>query len=170
MSTLFRVSQTKAVRRKMTAMTARFFLLFFDSHTSTFNKLDHRSTEKPRRCTLRFVPFPCIGLVSGIVQWLECRARDCKVAGSNPCRSGGRTVFSRVNFLDWLLFPYPFHPRVNAVARKRSRSFCQKLQLNTHTPYLCDFAWSGMVHGCMVYTELSPRRQQFQVAPAMPAL
>ena len=27
-----------------------------------------------------------------------------------------------------------------------------------------------MVHGCMVYTELAPRRLQFHVAPAMPAL
>ena len=27
-----------------------------------------------------------------------------------------------------------------------------------------------MVHGCMVYTELAPRRQQFHVAPAMPEL
>ena len=26
-----------------------------------------------------------------------------------------------------------------------------------------------MTHGCMVYTELAPRRQQFHVAPAMPA-
>ena len=34
----------------------------------------------------------------------------------------------------------------------------------------CGFAWSDMVHGCMVYTELAPRRQQFHVAPAMPAL
>ena len=37
-----------------------------------------------------------------------------------------------------------FHPRVTAVARKRPRSFCQKrggrLQLNTHTPYVCGFA------------------------------
>ena len=45
---------------------------------------------------------------------------------SNPCRSGGRIFFSRVNFLCWLLFWYPFHPRVTAVARKRSRSSCQK--------------------------------------------
>ena len=29
---------------------------------------------------------------------------------------------------------------------------------------------SDMVHGCMVYTELAPRRQQFHVAPAMAAL
>ena len=27
-----------------------------------------------------------------------------------------------------------------------------------------------MVHGCMVYIELAPRRQQFHVAPAMSAL
>ena len=34
--------------------------------------------------------------------------------------------FSRVDFLCRLLFRYPFHPRVTAVARKKSRSFCQK--------------------------------------------
>ena len=33
---------------------------------------------------------------AGIAQWLECRIRDWKVAGSNPCRSGGRIFFSRV--------------------------------------------------------------------------
>ena len=27
-----------------------------------------------------------------------------------------------------------------------------------------------MEHGCMVYTELAPRRLQFHVAPAMPAI
>ena len=36
---------------------------------------------------------------AGIAQWLERRTRDRKVAGSNPCRSGGRIFFSRVNFL-----------------------------------------------------------------------
>ena len=90
------------------------------------------------------------------MQWLERRTRDWKVAGSSPCRSGGRIFFSRVHFLCWLLFRYPFRPRVTAAARKRSRSFCQsaggRLQLNTHAPYVCGFAWSDMVHGCMVYT------------------
>ena len=92
---------------------------------------------------------------AGIAQWLERRTRDQKVAGSNPCWSGGIIFFSRVIFLCWLLFRYPFHTRVTAVARKRSRSFCQKcrLQLNTHTHYVCGFAWSDMVHGSMVYTE-----------------
>ena len=61
--------------------------------------------------------------------WLERQTRDQKVPGSSPRKNGGRIFFSRVNFLCWLLFRYPFHPRVSyrrAVARKRSRSFCQK--------------------------------------------
>ena len=45
-----------------------------------------------------------------------------------------------------------------------------RLQLNTHTPYVCGFAWSDMEHGCMVYTGHAPRQLQFHVAPAMPAL
>ena len=63
---------------------------------------------------------------AGTAQWLEHRTRDWKVAGSNPCWNGGRIFFSRVDFLCWLLFRYPFHPRVTTVARKKSRSFCQK--------------------------------------------
>jgi len=30
---------------------------------------------------------------------------------------------------------------------------CGRLQLNTHAPYVCGFAWRDMVHSCMVYTE-----------------
>ena len=56
----------------------------------------------------------------GIAQWLERRTRDWKVAGSNPCWNGGRIFFSGVDFLCWLLFRYPFHPRVTAVARKKN--------------------------------------------------
>ena len=62
----------------------------------------------------------------GIAQWLERWSRDRKVAGSNPCWSGRRIFFSRVNFLCWFLFRYPFQPCVTAVARKRPRSLCQK--------------------------------------------
>ena len=54
-------------------------------------------------------------------------------------------------------FRYPFHPRVTAVARKRPGHSAQsaggRLRLNTHTLYVCGFAWIDMVHGCMVYTE-----------------
>ena len=85
----------------------------------------------------------------GIAQWLEHRTHDWKVTGSNPCRSGGRIFFSRVNFLCWLLFRCPFHPCVTAVARKRSRSFCQKCRwqvtaIHTYTlrMWLC-MKWHG---------------------------
>ena len=65
-------------------------------------------------------------LGAGIAQWLERRTRDQKVPGSSPGKSGRRSFTSRVNFLCRLLFWYPFHPRVTAVVRKRSRSFCHK--------------------------------------------
>ena len=65
----------------------------------------------------------------GIAQGLEHETHDQKVAGSNPCWSSGRIFFSSVNFLYWLLFWYPFHPRAIAVAYKRPWSFCQKMQM-----------------------------------------
>ena len=43
-----------------------------------------------------------------------------------------------------VLFRYPFHPRVTAVARKdpghSAKSAGGRLQLNTHTPYVCGFS------------------------------
>ena len=45
-----------------------------------------------------------------------------------------------------------------------------RLQLNMHAPcILCDFEWSDrkLVNGCVVYTELASRQQQFHMAPAM---
>ena len=45
---------------------------------------------------------------------------------------------------DRLLFWYPFHPRVTAVARKNpghsAKDVGGRLQLHTHTPYVCGFA------------------------------
>ena len=94
---------------------------------------------------------------AGIAQWLERRTRDWNVAGSSPGRSGGRIFFSRVDFLCWLLFRYPFNPRVAAAARKRSRIFCQKCRwqvaakhARTLRMWIC-MMWH--VHGCLVYTE-----------------
>ena len=105
---------------------------------------------------------------AGIAQWLERRTRDRKVPGSSPSRSGGRFFFSRVSFLCWFLFRYVFHPRVTAVARKRSRSFCQKCRWQVtakHTYTLRMWLWMkwhcNLVHGCMVYTELAPKQQHF---------
>ena len=62
-------------------------------------------------------------------------ARDWKVVGSNPCRSGRRIFFSSVDFLCWLLFRYPFHPLVTAVACKKSQSFCQKCRWQVTTKH-----------------------------------
>ena len=94
---------------------------------------------------------------AGIAQrLLERRISDWKVADSSPGRSGGRLFLSRVNFLCWLFFRYPFHPRVTAVTRNNclsAKSAGGRLQLNMHTPWVCSFAWSDMVHGCIVYTE-----------------
>ena len=94
----------------------------------------------------------CDSHKAGIAQWLECQIRDRKVPGSSPGRSGGKKFFSRVNFLCCLLFRYPFHPRVTAVARKRSRSFRQMCRWQvtakhtyTPAPYLCGFEWSDTV-------------------------
>ena len=90
---------------------------------------------------------------AGIAQWLEQRTHDWKVAGSNPCRSGGIIFFSGVDFLCWLLFRYPFHPRVTAVARKRSQSFCQKCRWQVTAKYAYTLRmWLCMKwHGAWLY-------------------
>ena len=87
---------------------------------------------------LLFVAAPHGGQGAGIACWLECRTRDRKVASSNPCRSGGRIFFSRVNFVCLLLLHVrstplftqwhvkePGHSAKNAGGRSH---------LNTHTP------------------------------------
>ena len=74
---------------------------------------------------------------AGIAQWLEHWTSDWRVAGLNPCRSGERILFSRANFLCWLLFRYPFQPSVTAVARKRSRSFCQRCRWQVTAKHAC---------------------------------
>ena len=89
----------------------------------------------------------------GIAQWLERRTRDWKVADLNPCWSGGRIFFSRVDFLCWLLFRYPFHPRVTAVARKRPWSFCQKCrwQVTAKHAYTLHMWLCMKWHGAWLY-------------------
>ena len=90
---------------------------------------------------------------AGIAQWLERRTHDWKVAGSNPCWSSGRIFFSRVDFLCWLLFRYLFHPRVTAVACKRSWSFCQKCrwQVTAKHAYTLHMWLCMKQHGAWLY-------------------
>ena len=79
---------------------------------------------------------------------VERRTRDRSVAGSSPDRSCRRIFFSRVHFLCWLLFRYPFHPRVTAVA------FCQRCRCQVTAEHTCTvvfvFEWSDTVNWCMV--------------------
>ena len=74
----------------------------------------------------------------------------------------GRSIYRA----DSLFRRYLEHPRVNAIAREISRSFCQKCRwhvtakTDSHSaPYECAFCmkWHGMMHGCMVYTERAER-------------
>ena len=64
-------------------------------------------------------------------------------------RQERREKFFLQGQLSVLLFRYPFHPRVPAVTRERSRSACQKYRWQVkakHTPYLCGFEWSDNVN------------------------
>ena len=63
-----------------------------------------------------------------IACWLECWTHDRKVVSLNPSRSGRRILFSRINFLCWLLFCVhctPLLPQWH-MKNKIKRSFCQK--------------------------------------------
>ena len=90
---------------------------------------------------------------AGIAQWLERRTHDWKVAGLNPCRSGGRIFFSRVDFLCWLLFQSPFHPSVTAVAYEKSQLFCQKCrwQVTAKHAYTLRMWFCMKWHGAWLY-------------------
>ena len=90
---------------------------------------------------------------AGIAQWFERRTCDWQVVGWNPCRSDGRILFSRVDFLCWLLFRYPFHPCVTAVAHKRSRSSCQKCrwQVTAKHAYTLHIWLCMKWHGAWLY-------------------
>ena len=89
----------------------------------------------------------------GIAQWLERRTHDWKVAGLNPCGSGRRIFFSRVNLLCWLLLGYPFHPCVTAVACKRPQPFCQMCRRQVTAKHACTLCmWLCMKwHGAWLY-------------------
>ena len=71
---------------------------------------------------------------------LERRTRDRKVSVSRPGRIGGRIFFSRVSFLCWFLFRFPFHSSVTAAARnwqiltrKSVRLKCKWQNIAKHT-------------------------------------
>ena len=71
------------------------------------------------------------------------------LTGHSTFPAGVSVSVSRVprqisHWLKMLTVKHPGHSAKSAGGR---------LQLNTHAPYVCGFAWSDMVHGCVVYTE-----------------
>ena len=87
----------------------------------------------------------CTSFWAGIACWLKRRTRDRKVASSNPCRSGGRSSLSGVNFVCWLLLGVrstPVLPQWHVKGHGHSaKSAGGRLHLNTHTP-LIHRSWS----------------------------
>ena len=100
-------------------------------------------------------PLGGVGGGGGIAQWLEHQTYDQNVACSSPCRSSGRIFFSRVNFLCWHLFWYPFHTCVTAAGHKRSQPFSQNCRWQVTAKYACTlYVWFCMKwHGAWLYGE-----------------
>ena len=86
---------------------------------------------------------------AGIAQWLEIERSWVQI----PAEVVGAFFFSRVDFLCWLLFRYPFNPRVTAVAGKRSQSFCQKCRWHVTVKHAYTLRmWLCMkCHGAWLY-------------------
>ena len=63
------------------------------------------------------------------------------------------SVFAVVSILDMSDLSLVFSIPDIVYNGHSARSAGGRLQLNTYAPYICSFARSGMVHGCMVYTE-----------------
>ena len=107
-----------------------------------------------------------------ILGWELLNGRALATWLEGLCWSGRTIFFSRVNFLYLLLFWYPLHPYITAVAHKRSWSFCQKCRKwqvtakHTCTPHM--WLWIKTVNWyCMAYTESVLRWQQFHMVPSM---
>ena len=87
-----------------------------------------------------FTIFNFLGSLDSLL--VECLTCDWKVASSNPGRSIGRTFFSRVNFVCWLLFGVRSTPLLLQWHVKdpshSAKSAGGKLYLNTRTPLRLD--------------------------------
>ena len=82
---------------------------------------------------------------AGIACWLERRTRDRKVASSNFLLQSQLCVLT--------LIQCPFHPRVTAVARKRSRSCRQKVQVTPKHAFTLDLWKSELADYAAIQAE-----------------
>ena len=86
---------------------------------------------------------------AGIVLWLERRTRDRKVTGSNPCRKRRKNDFLQGQLSVLTLISVSAVPLcyLAVILPKRAGG---RLQLNTHTPYVCVRACACVyVRACM---------------------
>ena len=82
--------------------------------------------------------------------WILFTSQHKYCSWSYPhCSSGSCTCLRKSHSGETTLLPQ-WHVKDPGHPAKRTGG---RLQLNTHAPYVCGFAWSDMVHGCMVYTE-----------------
>ena len=75
---------------------------------------------------------------AGIACWLEHQTPNWKIESLNPGRSGGRILFSRVNFVCWLLFSVRSYPmllqwHIKDPGHSAKSAGC-RIHLNMHTP------------------------------------
>ena len=95
----------------------------------------------------------------GIDQWLERQPQPVTASSQIWIPAGAGEEFSSpwsTSCADSYLgiCSTPVWPQMHIKDPNHSaKSAGGRLQLNTHTPYVCGFAWSDMAHSCMVYTE-----------------
>ena len=106
------------------------------------------------RTLLTYTP-PCTRSRKGSSDSSVVRAPDLwsKGYGFESLQERRENFLLHGHFLCWLLFRYPFHPRVTAVARKRPRSFRQKCGWQVTAKYACTLRmWLCMKwHGAWLY-------------------
>ena len=88
-------------------------------------------------------PHPSLHMVA---QWFEHRTRDCKIAGSNPAGaavefSSAGSTFCAEALISVSVPPPCYRSRhIKDPGHAAVKSAGGRLQLNTHTPYVCGFA------------------------------
>ena len=113
----------------------------------------------------------CMVLKKGEWGWLGGRVMDWRF---ESWQKQWENVLLRSQLSVLTLFQYPFHPNATTVTYKRSGLYCHKCRWQVSAKHTCilhtwlQIKWHcKLVHGCMVYTKLVPRQQQFHVAPDM---
>ena len=118
------------------------------------------------------VCYICTEQGAGIAQWLERRTRDCKVAGSNPCRSGRENFLLQGEVSVLTLISVSVPPPCYHSSTQKIPVILPKVQVSGYSSkHACTLLcmWLCMKwHGTWLVwcTQNAPKRQQFHVAPS----